>query len=80
MKNTDSTVDAVSDFAHGAVDKATNATNMAVDKISEKGEQLKITEQRLVKEASDYVRDNPMTSVCIAIGAGYLLSKLLSNR
>jgi ElaB/YqjD/DUF883 family membrane-anchored ribosome-binding protein len=80
MKNADSTIDTVSDFAHGVVDKATKATNMAVDTISVKGTELKISEQRLMKEAGDYIRDNPVTSVGIAIGVGFLLSKFLNNR
>jgi len=80
MKNADTTIDTASNFAHGVVDKATEATNMAVDTISEKGKELKNSEQRLMKEASDYVRDNPITSVSIAIGVGFLLSKFLNNR
>lgn len=87
MKN----VDTVSDFAHETVDKATKVTNEAIgkaskgtqqgiDKIGEKGKQLRTAEQRLLKETSAYVRNNPITSVGIAIGVGLLLSKWFGNR
>jgi len=91
MKNVDTVVDTVSDFAQETVDKATKVTNeaigkaskgsqQAVDKIGKKGEQLRTAEQRLLKATSAYVRNNPITSVGIAIGAGFLLSKWFDNR
>ncbi|WP_394808893.1 YqjD family protein [Nitrosomonas sp.] len=72
--------DELNALAHEAIDKATNATNQVADKIGEKGVQLKHAEQRLTKECSIYIRDNPLTSVGIAMGVGFILSKLLSNR
>ncbi|WP_297323984.1 DUF883 domain-containing protein [Nitrosomonas sp.] len=91
MKNVDTVVDTVTDFTNETVEKASKATNKAIDKaskatqqvadtMSEKGDQLKHAEQRLMKEATDYVRDNPVTSVGIAIGVGFLLSKWFNNR
>jgi ElaB/YqjD/DUF883 family membrane-anchored ribosome-binding protein len=74
------TVDKVSDFAHEVVDKAADATSQAVDKISEKGEELKNTEERLRKEYSGYIRENPGKSLLIAAGVGFILSRLLSGR
>lgn len=91
MKNVDTVVDTVTDFTNETIDKASEATNEAVDKasratqqvadkMSEKGDQLIRAEQRLMKETTDYVRDNPITSVGIALGVGFLLSKWLNNR
>lgn len=80
MKNLDTVVDTVSDFAHETVDKATKGTQHAVDKIDKEGVQLKHAEQRLTEECSIYIRDNPLTSVGIAMGVGFILSKLLSSR
>jgi ElaB/YqjD/DUF883 family membrane-anchored ribosome-binding protein len=37
-------------------------------------------EQRLVKNCRGYVRDNPIVSLGIAAGVGFLLSRLLSSR
>lgn len=78
--NTNTVAETVSDLADEAVEKASKAANKAADKIAEKGDQLKNAEQRLVKEASNYVRDNPITSISIAVGVGFLLSKLFNNR
>jgi len=72
--------DELNALAHEAIDKATNATNQVADKIVDKGVQLKNAEQRLAEECSIYIRDNPLTSVGIAIGVGFILSKLLGSR
>ena len=79
MKNVNKVIDTVSDLAEEAVDKTTKATHLAADKLVEKGDQLRSAEQRLLKETSAYVRDNPLTSVGIAIGVGFLLSKFFGN-
>lgn len=74
------TIDNVSHSAHETVDKIANATNQAAEAIGEKGAQLKNAEQQLVENCRDYVRDNPVTSLGIAVAAGFLLSRLLSGR
>ncbi len=74
------TIDKVSDIAHEAVDKATNTANQVADKFSEKGEELMNTEERLRKEYSNYIRENPGKSLLIAAGAGFILSRLLGGR
>jgi ElaB/YqjD/DUF883 family membrane-anchored ribosome-binding protein len=78
--NVNKAVDTASEYANEAADKATDVTNQAVDKLSEKGKQAKKFEKRLRNEYSEYIRDNPLTSVGIAMGVGFLLSKLMSNR
>ena len=72
--------DKASDFAHDAGEKIANATHQAADALSEKGEQLKNAEQRLMNNCCAYVKDNPATSLAIAVAAGFLLSRLLSAR
>ncbi|ESS73572.1 hypothetical protein MGMO_16c00060 [Methyloglobulus morosus KoM1] len=72
--------DKASQFAHEAGEKIANASTQAADALSEKGEQLKNAEQRLMRHCCSYVKDNPATSLGIAVVAGFLLSRLLSAR
>ncbi|MDI1291966.1 MAG: hypothetical protein PSV18_04380 [Methylobacter sp.] len=72
--------DKVSHSAHEAYDKIADATSQAAETIGEKGEQLKKTEQQLMKNCRGYISDNPITSVSIAVAAGFLLSRLVSGR
>jgi ElaB/YqjD/DUF883 family membrane-anchored ribosome-binding protein len=73
------TIDNASHSAHEAVDKIANATHQAAEAIGEKGAQLKNVEQQLMENCRGYVRDNPVTSLGIAIAGGFLLSRLLSG-
>ena len=74
------TIDKASRSAHEAYDKITNATSNAAEALGEKGEQLQKAEQQLMKNCRGYISDNPITSVGIAVAAGFLLSRLLSRR
>jgi ElaB/YqjD/DUF883 family membrane-anchored ribosome-binding protein len=74
------TIDKVSNSAHEALDKLASATSQAAEAVGEKGEQLKKSEQQLMKNCRGYISDNPITSVGIAVAAGFLLSRLLSRR
>jgi len=74
------TIDKASHSSHEAVDKITNATNQAAEALGEKGEQLKNAEQQLMESCRGYVQDNPITSLGIAVAAGFLLSRVLSGR
>jgi ElaB/YqjD/DUF883 family membrane-anchored ribosome-binding protein len=76
----DETIDKVKSGAHEAVDKAANAANLAADALGRKGEQLKNAEQQFVEDCRGYIHENPVTSLSIAVGAGFLLSRLLSGR
>lgn len=80
VDKTSETVDKASDYAHKAVDKVTDVTHQAVDKLGEKGEQLKNIEERLIDQYVDYTRKNPLRSVAIAVGVGFLLSRLFNDR
>jgi len=73
------TIDNASHSAHEAVDKIANAANQAAEAIGEKEAQLKNVEQQLMEDCRGYVRDNPVTSLGIAIAGGFLLSRLLSG-
>jgi ElaB/YqjD/DUF883 family membrane-anchored ribosome-binding protein len=76
----DETIDRLKSGAHEAVDKAANATSQAADAIGQKGEQLKNAEQQFVEDCRGYIHENPVASLAIAVGAGFLLSRLMSGR
>ena len=73
-------IDKAANSANEAIDKAASATNQATEELGKKGEQLKNAEQQLIEECCVYVRDNPITSVGIAVAAGFVLSRLVSGR
>ena len=74
------TLDKALNSAHEAVDKISCAGSQAAEALGEKGQQLKNAEKRLLENCSGYVRDNPVTSLGIAVATGFLLSRLLSGR
>lgn len=73
-------IEKASHSAHEVVDKIASATNQAAETLGEKGEQLKNAEQQMMNQCRRYVHDNPITSLGIAVAAGFLLSRLLSGR
>jgi ElaB/YqjD/DUF883 family membrane-anchored ribosome-binding protein len=76
----DETIDKVKHSAHEAVDRAADATSHAADAIGKKGEQLKNAEQQFVEDCRGYIHENPIASLGVAVGAGFLLSRILSGR
>ena len=74
------TIDKAANSANEAVDKAASATNQVTEALGKKGEQLKNAEQQIMEDCRVYVRDNPLTSLGIAVAAGFLLSRVLSGR
>jgi ElaB/YqjD/DUF883 family membrane-anchored ribosome-binding protein len=73
-------VDKVAASAHQIVDKLAGAANTAADKLDERTMQLRDVQSRLTDQCRVYVRENPLTSIGIAVAAGFVLSKLLSSR
>lgn len=74
------TIETASGYAHEATEKVACATAQAAKALGEKGGQLLNTEQKLMKHCCNYVSYHPVTSVAIAIAAGFLLSRLFSER
>jgi ElaB/YqjD/DUF883 family membrane-anchored ribosome-binding protein len=73
-------VERIASGAHQAVDKIAGAAGQAAETIGVKGEQLKKAQVRAMEQCRGYVRDYPVTSLGIAIAAGFLLSRLWSSR
>ena len=76
----DDTVDRLRSGAHSAVDKVANATTQAAEVLGQKGEQLKNVEQQFLENCRGYIHKNLAASLGIAVGAGFLLSRLISSR
>jgi ElaB/YqjD/DUF883 family membrane-anchored ribosome-binding protein len=73
-------LDRLASGAHATVDKLAGAASSAAEVLGEKGEQLKLSQERLLENTTSYIRANPVTSLGIAVLAGFVLSRLLSQR
>lgn len=73
------TTDKVAQFAHETVDAVADASNHARAAFDEKSDQIMNAEQQLLKNCQTYVRENPVTSLGLAVAGGFLLSRLLSR-
>jgi ElaB/YqjD/DUF883 family membrane-anchored ribosome-binding protein len=73
-------LDRLSSGAHHTVDKAASAATQTAAAIHIKREQLRYARVRTMDETRAYIRSNPMTSVGIAVAAGYLISQMLKLR
>lgn len=66
--------------AHSAVDKAESASIRAAGRVSETGQGMKEKQQEWMAGIDGYVQRNPMTSIGIAVAAGFVLSHLIRRR
>lgn len=73
-------VERLATSAHAGVDKISGALSGATDGLDAKGRQLTDAARAFADTGRGYVRTSPATSVLVALGAGYLLSKLLGSR
>ncbi|HEY1588868.1 MAG TPA: hypothetical protein VGG00_03960 [Rhodanobacter sp.] len=80
----DRAADHVEEGLHHATDKAANAANRATEKaaeISDRGREVyDETMDRAdawLEQAREYVREKPVQAVAIALGAGWLLGRIL---
>ena len=80
----DRAADRVEQGLHHATDKTASAAHRTVDKAAEVGEQGRAAYEHtrdradeFLEQAREYVREKPMQSVAIALGAGWLLGRIL---
>ena len=76
--------DHVEEGLHRATDKAAHAANRASDKVDDAKErgraaygQAREQADEWLEEVRDYVREKPVQAVAIALGAGWLLGRIL---
>ena len=73
-------VDKIAAGAHQAVDKVAGVATQAAETLGVTGDELKSAGDRLVDHARQYMNEHPVAALGLAVGAGYVLSKLLSPR
>lgn len=73
-------LDRLSETAHAAVDRATQAAAQVAERFGERSEELLAMKDNYIETAREYVKDNPFMAVGIALAAGYLLGKITSWR
>ena len=61
---------------NGALDILAELPGMNSESMSEIEERLKEIKDR----STDFVQKNPLTSIAIAVGVGYIIAKLISGR
>jgi len=76
--------DRVEQGLHHATDKTASAAHRTVDKAAEVGEQGRAAYEHtrdradeFLEQAREYVREKPIQAVAIALGAGWLLGRIL---
>lgn len=78
--STESKVDHMAHQAHETVDRVAEAANQAAERMNERRSEMKGQQEEWLSTVSNYVQDNPLTSLGIAAAGGYLLSRILSGR
>lgn len=76
----DSTIERITAAAHEAVDKVSHKSIDMADNLHHKGEKINEVQERWLAPVRAYVKENPMTSLGIAVVGGYLVNRLLSSR
>jgi ElaB/YqjD/DUF883 family membrane-anchored ribosome-binding protein len=80
----DRAADRVEEGVHHATDRAAHAANRATDKVAEASERGRVAYDHAreradewLEEVREYVREKPVQAVAIALGAGWLLGRIL---
>src|SRR5437867_2948844 len=69
-------VDRMASNAHAAIDTVAGVAADAATTLGIKGEQLTNAQAKLVEAARDYMREQPIAALGIAVAAGWILSRL----
>lgn len=62
-----------------AIDRTADAAATALDEAAVKREQWRTSQQRFLSDAADCMRTHPLATIGLALGAGFLLSRLLGG-
>jgi ElaB/YqjD/DUF883 family membrane-anchored ribosome-binding protein len=73
-------VDQLLSSMHDAVERLSDVAAQAADKAELSGAYIKNAQRQAARNSRAYVREQPLTSIGIAVASGFLLSWLLSKR
>lgn len=73
-------IDRVAESAKPAVERARTAAAGAASTVEAKASALGELEQQWMTAAREHVRQNPLTSIALALAAGVLIARLTSRR
>jgi ElaB/YqjD/DUF883 family membrane-anchored ribosome-binding protein len=73
-------IDHLLSSVHDAVDRLTDVAAQAADKAELSGVYIKNAQRQATRSSRAFVREQPLTSIGIAVASGYLLSWLLRKR
>jgi ElaB/YqjD/DUF883 family membrane-anchored ribosome-binding protein len=73
-------VDQLLSSMHDAVERLSDVAAQAADKAELSGVYIKNAQRQAARSSRAYVREQPLTSIGIAVASGFLLSWLLSKR
>jgi len=73
-------IDRLADSAHGAIDRASQSASQVAERFGEKSDELLAMKDDYIESARDYVKENPLMALGIALAAGYLFGKITSWR
>jgi ElaB/YqjD/DUF883 family membrane-anchored ribosome-binding protein len=79
-KSAHAAIDRVAESAKPAMDKAHSAAAGAAASVEAKAGALGELEKQWMDSAREHVRQNPLTSIALAVAAGMLLARLTSHR
>lgn len=69
-------IPAAAQFAHKAVDSAAAGAAPSAAWLDEHASDLDATQEKLVADARQYIRENPLKSVGIALAVGFVISRM----
>lgn len=73
-------IDRLAESAHGAIDRATQTASQVAERFGERSDELLAMKDDYIESARDYVKENPLMALGIALAAGYLFGKITSWR
>ena len=73
-------IDRLAESAHGAIERASQTASDVAERFGQRGEELWAMKDDYMETARDYVKENPLMPLGIALAAGYLFGKITSWR